>query len=185
MHLCLHSASKRRKNYNDLKCCGGESCTFSSLKNHPKATQSKNANFIFDSNWRYQKPKPENAREVFWCVARRRQMEKGCPWRPSFSEGSYIFQCYPSSSVWSNQRCMVHRSGWVLRILEFSLSLPFSLSLSPFLFSLSLSLLFCLPLPLYTMSGCGSLYFFPSAATGSSSGGGWTRYWSVVIAECH
>lgn len=99
MHLCLHSESKRRKNYSDLKCCGGESCTFSSLKNHPKATQSKNANFIFDSNWRYQKPKPENAWEVFWCVARRRRTERGCPWRPSFSEGSYIFQCYPSSSM--------------------------------------------------------------------------------------
>lgn len=112
---------------------------FSSLRNHPEATQSKNANFIFDSNWRYQKPKPENAWEVFWCVARRRQMKRGCPWRLAISEGSYISQCHLSSSVWCNQRCLVHRSGWVLRILEFSLSLPLSLFLLPFLFSPSFS----------------------------------------------
>lgn len=148
MHLCLHSASKRRKNYNDLKCCGGESCTFPSLRNHPEATQSKIANFIFDSNWSIKKPKPENAWEVFWCVTRRRQMERGCPWRPSFSEGSYIPQCHlcvthtfcvMESKVPGTQIRVGIKNPWILP-LSSSFLLPLALSLLSLSFSLSSSL---------------------------------------------
>ena len=40
-------------------------------------------------------------------------------------------------------------------------------------------------LTLCIMSGCGSLYLFPSAAGGSFSEDDWARHWSMSIAECH